>query len=226
MSRWVAYYSGTGQEIKALSKQPDIIYTDNPDAGIGTILVADFYSTLRGDDIVTLHGWMRIVPPSVCEAYNIYNGHPGLIDRFPELKGKDPQARSESYKVIGSVIHRVTPEIDGGEILFVSARVNNQTDIFKQLRQTSRDTWESFITKMINTTKNNGGPTHYYDLKPEWKGIGDVIEGREMNFNQGSILKAAFCFNIGRHSATTYERELNKIVYFAQRELKRCKSKI
>ncbi len=78
-------------------------------------------------------------------------------------------------------------------------------------------------TPNTDTTKDNGGPTNYYDFEPSWVGAGDIIEGREMNFNQGSILKAAFCFNIGRHSATTYERELNKIVYFAQRELKRCR---
>ena len=42
-----------------------------------------------------------------------------------------------------------------------------------------------------------------------------------MNYNQGNIFKSAFCFNVGRHDGTDYERELNKIVYFAERELKR-----
>lgn len=73
----------------------------------------------------------------------------------------------------------------------------------------------------MDNTKNNGGATDYYDLDPTWFGVGDIIEHRNMNFNQGNILKCAYCFNIGRHSATDYERELNKIVYFAQRELKR-----
>lgn len=69
------------------------------------------------------------------------------------------------------------------------------------------------------SSENNGGPTSYYDFEDGWEGVGDVIEAREMNYNQGNILKCAFCFNIGRHKATTYERELNKIIYFAQREL-------
>ena len=73
-------------------------------------------------------------------------------------------------------------------------------------------------------THNNGGPTDYYDLKPSWKGAGDIIEGRKMNFNQGNMFKVAFCFNVGRHSSTTYERELNKLKYFADRELKRIKN--
>lgn len=66
-------------------------------------------------------------------------------------------------------------------------------------------------------SKNNGGSTDYYKFKPEWKECGDVIEAREMNYNQGNIFKASFCFNIGRHTGTDYERELNKIVYFAKR---------
>jgi hypothetical protein len=66
---------------------------------------------------------------------------------------------------------------------------------------------------------NNGGPTDYYDCNPEWRGAADIIEGRGMNFNQGNIFKSAFCFNVGRHDATNYRRELNKIIYYAKREL-------
>ena len=43
--------------------------------------------------LITLNGWLRIVPPDKCAKYNIYNGHPGLITKYPELKGKDPQQR-------------------------------------------------------------------------------------------------------------------------------------
>jgi len=78
-----------------------------------------------------------------------------------------------------------------------------------------------YYTKTEDRTKDNGGPTSYYDFEPGWTEAGDIIEGRNMNFNQGNMFKVAFCFNIGRHSATNYERELNKIIYFANRELKR-----
>lgn len=72
-----------------------------------------------------------------------------------------------------------------------------------------------------NETKsfNNGGSTDYYKFKTEWKECADIIEDRMMNYNKGNIFKAAFCFNVGRHDGTDYERELNKIIYFAQREL-------
>lgn len=71
---------------------------------------------------------------------------------------------------------------------------------------------------------NNGGSTNYYKLAPDWTDLQDIIEAHDLNFAQGNILKAAFAFNIGRHSATTYERELNKIIWFAQRELTRIQS--
>lgn len=69
---------------------------------------------------------------------------------------------------------------------------------------------------------NNGGSTDYYKLSG-MKDLQDIIENRNMNFAQGNILKAAFCFNVGRHEGTSYERELNKIIYFANRELQRIK---
>ena len=75
---------------------------------------------------------------------------------------------------------------------------------------------------MSNST-NNGGSTDYYKLKRHWKDAMDVIENNDMNYAQGNIFKVAFTFNIGRHEGTTYERELNKIIYFAKRELERIK---
>ena len=71
---------------------------------------------------------------------------------------------------------------------------------------------------------NNGGSTDYYKFKENWKECADIIEDREMNYNQGNIFKSAFCFNIGRHSGTDYIRELNKIIYFANRELESLKN--
>ena len=76
----------------------------------------------------------------------------------------------------------------------------------------------------IANSANNGGTTDYYQIQPNWKQAQDIIEARDMNFSQGNILKAAFCFNTPRHSGTDYERELNKIIWFAQRELERIQS--
>ncbi len=75
-----------------------------------------------------------------------------------------------------------------------------------------------------DSSKNNGGETDYYKIDPKWTTHQDVIEAREMNYAQGNIYKVACTFNIGRHEATDYERELNKIIFFANRELNRIKN--
>ena len=80
---------------------------------------------------------------------------------------------------------------------------------------------QGMIDTQNNRADNNGGSTDYYKLKPEWKDGMDIIEDRKMNYAQGNILKVAMTFNVGRHDATNYERELNKIIFFAQRELDR-----
>lgn len=82
---------------------------------------------------------------------------------------------------------------------------------------------ESLVNNTTNPSDNNGGSTSYYKLDPYWKECGDIIEARNMNYNQGNIFKVAFTFNIGRHSGTDYERELNKIIWFANRELELLK---
>ena len=74
------------------------------------------------------------------------------------------------------------------------------------------------------SSENNGGSTDYYKLNPCWTEVMDIVEAREMNYSQGSILKAAMTFNIGRHSGTSQERDLNKIIYHAERELMRIKA--
>lgn len=79
------------------------------------------------------------------------------------------------------------------------------------------------ISQEQDSSVNNGGSTSYYKIG-EYKDLQDIIENRNMNFAQGNILKAAFCFNVGRHEGTSYERELNKIIYFANRELQRIKN--
>lgn len=84
------------------------------------------------------------------------------------------------------------------------------------------DAWLEMERKMKETedpSKNNGGKTDYYKLKPEWKMAQDIIEERQMNYAQGNIFKVAFTFNLGRHDAALDDRELHKIIYFAQRLL-------
>jgi folate-dependent phosphoribosylglycinamide formyltransferase PurN len=168
---WVAFFSQTGTEIcdisKALGRAPDIVVTNAPEEKInegiynlGSLLyrVPDRPSTEQYfqvipremETIITLHGWLRIIPEEVCEAYagRIFNGHPALITDYPELKGKDKQEeiliKKEKYPWIGSVIHKVTAELDAGEILYSCRRQNTAEtieDAYRLLRGPSFQTW-------------------------------------------------------------------------------------
>lgn len=74
--------------------------------------------------------------------------------------------------------------------------------------------------------KNNGGETDYYYIPAGAVMAQDIIEHREMNFAQGNIFKAAFTFNVGRHDSTDEIRELNKIIYFAERQKRMIEKKM
>lgn len=114
----------------------------------------NFLHNVDKNSLVTLHGWLRIIPKEICELYNIVNGHPGLITTYPELKGKDPQVRAykENYGVIGSVVHKVTPEVDDGAVLTYTAiyRQHSDTldDVFEKLAFTSFKSWQKFFKSL------------------------------------------------------------------------------
>jgi folate-dependent phosphoribosylglycinamide formyltransferase PurN len=118
------------------------------------------------ETVITLHGWLNIVPAQVCKVLTgrLYNGHPGLIDVYDELKGKDPQVRCfnniGNYDKVGSVVHAVTPELDAGEILVsVSTDSSSCTDLestFKTLSLCSLTSWITFF----NERRYNKGDEH------------------------------------------------------------------
>jgi folate-dependent phosphoribosylglycinamide formyltransferase PurN len=174
---WVAFFSYTGTDIYNVSKKlgrfPDRVITNNNPEGVNDHLIesvninfierspsSDSYRKIIGatDTIVTLHGWMRIVPPDICKEYTIYNLHPGLISKYPELKGKDPQLKVYNsvecnYTDVGVVIHRATEELDGGEIV-VEKSVPNTFSSFKKmnnkLHQMGTDAWVSVLPDLLS----------------------------------------------------------------------------
>lgn len=78
-------------------------------------------------------------------------------------------------------------------------------------------------TETTQSSDNNGGKTDYYQL-PDWvKDADDFAEWRGMDFFQGNILKSVWCFNTNRHSGTNEERELNKIIHYAQKRLNKIR---
>lgn len=136
---WIALFSQTGSEIYNISKRikrhPDFIVTNNKnyntwhpglldlDSSTVTGTHAELMDTMRHmsneNTLVTLHGYLRILPAEIVDRFNIINGHPGDIVKYPELKGKDPQAKAIELGLpsSGVVLHKAVAEVDAGEIL-------------------------------------------------------------------------------------------------------------
>jgi hypothetical protein len=72
---------------------------------------------------------------------------------------------------------------------------------------------------------NNGGTTSYYDVPEGAKTLNDLIEYKEMPFWLGELFKAAYALQerAARSENASEERELNKIIYYANRRLARLK---
>jgi folate-dependent phosphoribosylglycinamide formyltransferase PurN len=119
--------------------------------------LADYKNILSAykNPLITLHGWLRIVPEEIANEYEIFNGHPGLITLYPELKGKDPQVKAfeANYKTIGSVIHRVTAGVDEGPVImeraYQSEKLLPLDDIFRILHNISTDLWIKFFKERL-----------------------------------------------------------------------------
>jgi len=171
---WIALFSQTGSEIVKLSNRlgqfPDKIITNRANRAdfhpgilkydatrsVTTLKPTpssdDYANVLHDNAIITLHGWMRIIPPEICDKHTIYNLHPGLINEYPELKGKDPQ--EQVFKMlnppahVGCVLHRATGELDSGPII-LSRRVINHYNtpncLITGLHEMSGDMWLDFF---------------------------------------------------------------------------------
>ena len=107
---------------------------------------------------VFLFGYMRILSKEVCERHEIYNLHPGDIIKDPTLKGKDPIEKYFSRIVpgyfnrheLGCVIHKVTAEVDEGEILLSK---NYQPEDYSHALVQSRELAIEMWVEFINTLK-------------------------------------------------------------------------
>jgi folate-dependent phosphoribosylglycinamide formyltransferase PurN len=174
---WIVFFTHSGQEIYNIinffGRVPDAVITNRQnDDGLFLPLkndkdegkfnwitlskapsVEEYQKALKKfkDPVITLHGFMRIIPEKICKKYDIFNLHPGLITEYPELKGADPQKRAIELKHsrVGCVIHRVIPAVDEGEILKAEAldvRVLQTEDKINQcLRSLATVMWYDFF---------------------------------------------------------------------------------
>jgi len=188
---WKVFFSQSGSEILEISKKigrfPDVIITNKNTEEMDKInpellekcfdkfifvpkkpSIEEYKEALKyRADIITLHGYLRILPPEVCGRFKIYNGHPGLINMFPALKGKDPQAKVwrtypvEKYNTHGHVIHEVIPEVDAGRIVSekkfysedIHAEFHNLDGYIKRLHTLAIENWVDFMRKSLFNNK-------------------------------------------------------------------------
>ncbi len=178
MAKWVTFFSQTGNEIAEISKEigrwPDLIITNERPAHLRIInrdvlsnniimlpnkpSVEDYRKVLSEElygreYVISLHGWFRIMPDEIIKEYPVmYNGHPGLIDKYPQLKGKDPQKKAWDLDLLtsGCVIHKVTGEVDGGTVMRskeISIRNLDMEVIFEKLHDLSIQQWVTFLRR-------------------------------------------------------------------------------
>jgi len=176
---WVTFFSQTGSEIFNISRKinrvPDIIVTNKAKDQLLDInqdlffeygdriiflpkkpSIEEYRQAIPKNSFVTLHGWLRIVPPEICEEYEIYNLHPAPIhlEGYDKYKGKDPQVRifEDKAKYSGNVIHECIAELDAGKIL-----EHNHFDVcgfdldtvFKLTHTKATELWCSFLENRI-----------------------------------------------------------------------------
>jgi len=176
---WLALFSQSGSEIVEISKrlgfQPFVVFTNNMNEETFHPDVLDFnYVKWKHDVImeflreefsskkwiITLHGYLRILPEDICEQFEVYNGHPGDIRRWPILKGKDPQKKALELGLptTGTVIHKVVPEVDAGEILRIQTHNIDEGEtvdgLCGKLKEKSIELWVDFLKTRLLINEN------------------------------------------------------------------------
>lgn len=178
--KWVALFSQSGKELYRIAENigttPDIVLTNNKNSDtwyekmyriprIGVMKSVDIHNTLLNMKpcIVTMHGYNRILPSEITKLHQVYNGHPGDIIKYPELKGKDPQEKAFNLKLpsTGTVIHRATEELDGGDIyLFKRVDIDSSwslNELCDNLRSVSIDLWTNFMKDLLWQCRDTRG---------------------------------------------------------------------
>lgn len=92
------------------------------------------------------------------------------------------------------------------------------------MMELNNESLEEIYTKAVQSVQaelNNGGKTNYYDLPLDAITLDDLIEYKQMSFWRGNIFKTVYALDerANRDSKANEERELNKIIYYANRRL-------
>lgn len=187
--KWCPLFSQSGGEIlnvsRRLNRWPDAIITNKQSLeGINGELLANAFDKLiiipnkpsyndynaafqsigaAEELLITLHGFLRIIPEAICHEYKMINSHPADIIAYPKLRGKDPVQRiTEDMENIGVTMHKVSSIVDGGEIIAHQTYPNmlydmktNTDPILRKvgneliIRRISEDLWVEYIQDIL-----------------------------------------------------------------------------
>lgn len=176
IKNWICFFSQTGSEIDQIIRStnfyPKMIVTNRDTLGATCLEkykeYVPFYFLskkpseeeyeralqLEENTLITLHGYLRIIPKKICDRFKIYNGHPGDIISYPELKGFNPQEKAFNLKLpsSGSVIHEATADVDEGKIILskqVSIESLSLDRIYGVLHKNSVELWCQFLQERL-----------------------------------------------------------------------------
>ena len=145
------------------------------------------------------------------------NKNEGYVVRFDGLSVGEVVYNLENWTLDSAKSDNWTAHTDDRVWVQVE-NPNLATD--KEIEQVINEEYEK------DNSINNGGKTDYYQLENAPFPINDFddfAEWRGLNGNQFNMGKVVWTLNTGRHSGTDYERDLNKIIHYANRELLRLK---
>ena len=108
--------------------------------------VVQRHKSLFDNCVITLHGYLRIIPAELCNQFCILNSHPGDIVNHPELRGFNPQEKAFNLELesTGVTLHKVVPEVDAGPIISLrTASIKDLTldEVYKNLHDISIAQW-------------------------------------------------------------------------------------
>lgn len=182
---WIPLFSQTGTELlhllnMILSTTPvqGLIYSNNLKGEINPILLEQYPVKVMKHDsimqeikfqseqftdheiIVTLHGYLRIIPKEIVDLPNvkIYNSHPGDIVKYPELRGLDPQKKAWDLNLnsTGVVLHQVDEGVDTGPIIMkgtlngpIRVLYKSEEKLIEALRFVSIQLWNSHLRSIL-----------------------------------------------------------------------------
>ena len=178
MTKWYSLFSHTGRETEAVQKlmgeqlHLEVALTNNmayegslPCIKLTAPLINAWLMRPGNVDpgsIITLNGYMRIIPAEVLEYLasincKLYNIPPAPLWCHPELRGKDPQERlyegllDGRYACIGAVIHEVDAGVDTGNIIHwkMELPINafTKADLYDRLHAMGTEMWIEFFRK-------------------------------------------------------------------------------